>query len=280
MKTIYRYTLAPYQGPHSRHTCPRCQKQRQFVRYIDTQQGTHLGDHVGRCNREINCGYHYTPKQYFAEKKGLYSEPLPRRAPPNPPPKPNTNRIEHRLFCRTLQQYEQNTFANYLTKLLSPKKAQTLIEQFYIGTAKHWPGATIFWQIDLLGEVRTGKIMRYGEDGKRMRKPFNHIQWVHRQLPAPQFQLQQCLFGLHQLRKAPADKTIALVESEKTAVIATAHFPALLWLATGSVHHGRLEAVARKGTCLEKSRGKTCDRLGLARKTSLGDRKNTRAGPG
>ena len=88
------------------------------------------------------------------------------------------------------------------------------------------------------------------------------------------------LFGLHQLRKAPADKTIALLESEKTAVIATAHFPALLWLATGSVHHGRLEAVARKGTCLEKSRGKTCDRLGLARKTSLGDRKNTRAGPG
>ncbi|MEL6152565.1 MAG: DUF6371 domain-containing protein [Bacteroidota bacterium] len=140
-----------------------------------------------------------------------------------------------------MQHYEQNTFATYLSKLLSPIKAQALIEQFAIGTAKHWPGATIFWQIDLLGEVRTGKIMRYGEDGRRVRKPFNHIQWVHRQLPAPQFHLQQCLFGLHQLRVAPLTKTIALVESEKTAVIATAHFPDLLWLATGSVHQLRPE---------------------------------------
>ncbi|MEL6152563.1 MAG: PG0870-related protein [Bacteroidota bacterium] len=56
MKTRYRYTLAPYQGPASRYTCPRCQRRRQFVRYIDTQQGTHLAEHVGRCNREINCG--------------------------------------------------------------------------------------------------------------------------------------------------------------------------------------------------------------------------------
>ena len=67
--------------------------------------------------------------------------------------------------------------------------------------------------------------------GKRVKKPFNHINWVHSALKLPEFELRQCLFGEHLLN----DKTkpVAIVESEKTAVIASVYFPKFIWLASG-----------------------------------------------
>ena len=46
------------------------------------------------------------------------------------------------------------------------------------------------------------------------------------------FNLSQCLFGEHLLKIYPT-KNVAVVESEKTAVIASAVYPQYLWLATG-----------------------------------------------
>ena len=63
------------------------------------------------------------------------------------------------------------------------------------------------------------------------------ISWLHtllkrrHQLPKD-WQITQCLFGEHLLQKYP-DKTVALVESEKTAIICSALMPEYLWLATG-----------------------------------------------
>lgn len=45
-----------------------------------------------------------------------------------------------------------------------------------------------------------------------------------------------CLFGGHLLNESP-DKTIALVEAPKTAIIASAFFPQFLWLATGALSY-------------------------------------------
>ncbi len=49
------------------------------------------------------------------------------------------------------------------------------------------------------------------------------------------FNLSQCLFGEHLLSGNPA-KPIAIVESEKSALIATHYMPEFLWLATGGMH--------------------------------------------
>lgn len=46
------------------------------------------------------------------------------------------------------------------------------------------------------------------------------------------WELRQCLFGEHLLREYP-EKTVALVESEKTAVFCAGLMPGHLWLATG-----------------------------------------------
>ena len=229
----YSYRLAPYQGPRSRQTCPSCQKPRQFVRYVHVQTGTPLGEQVGRCNREVKCGYHYTPQQYLTEHQvkspNVLHHPTPLRRPEPP------RYIDHRLFKQSLRSYDKNHLVQYLKRLLGPEKTQILINKFHIGTSKRWRGATIFWQMDLQGRLRTGKIMLYDpESGKRVKKPYNHIDWVHKKLKQPHF--SQCLFGLHQLRDLPNHQPVGLVESEKTAIIATGYFPAWIWLGVGSLH--------------------------------------------
>jgi len=109
---------------------------------------------------------------------------------------------------------------------------QDLINTYHIGTSKHWKGAAVFWQIDIQGNIRTGKIMLYDNNGHRVKEPYNHINWVH-SLLYNEYNLQQCLFGEHLLTD---DKTIpvAVVESEKTAIICSVYFPEFIWLAAGA----------------------------------------------
>lgn len=98
-------------------------------------------------------------------------------------------------------------------------------------------GATIFWQIDINGVCRSGKIMKYNEaTGKRIKEGKDLIDWVHSRLKKvgmipDSWQLTQCLFGEHLLKGNV--KPIAIVESEKTAIIASLWNPSVLWLATG-----------------------------------------------
>ncbi len=124
---------------------------------------------------------------------------------------------------------------SFLSKLFGEYVALQLAERYKIGTSKHWFGSTIFWQIDVNDKLRTGKIMLYnGTDGHRVKKPFNHIHWVHSLIGNTNFNLKQCFFGEHLLNSDPY-KTVAIVESEKTAIIASFFYPKYIWLAAGSL---------------------------------------------
>ena len=61
----YKYMLEPYKGLNTRFICPKC-KRKELTRYINIVTNEYLETSVGRCNRESNCGYHFTPKQYFS----------------------------------------------------------------------------------------------------------------------------------------------------------------------------------------------------------------------
>ena len=49
------------------------------------------------------------------------------------------------------------------------------------------------------------------------------------------FNLQQCLFGEHLFKIYP-DKYVAIVESEKSEIIASCLMPELIWLAAGNLN--------------------------------------------
>ena len=233
----YRYILEPYKGMNTRHACPSCQQRdKTFSLYIDTETGEHIHPTVGRCNRESNCGHHYTPKQYFQDNNILFDTPQPKAYKPRPvtpQPKP-VSFIPVEVFKASLKANETNHFVQFLVNLFGFDVANELVSRYFIATSKHWNGATVFWQIDTKGKVRTGKIMLYSPTtGKRVKNLELPVYWVHKALKQPEFELRQCLFGEHLL----IDKTkpIAIVESEKTAVIASVYLPQFIWVAVGSL---------------------------------------------
>jgi len=229
----HRYKLEPYKGMNTRYTCPACDHIRTFSRYIDTETGDHLATYVGRCERLDNCGYHFTPKQYFEANPDQKREPVTIFKPIPKLIKPFSV-IPAELFKTSLQHYHQNNFIQYLISLFGEQVTASLIAKYFIGTSKHWPGSTIFWQIDILGRIRSGKIMLYHSDtGKRVKNPYPHITWVHKILNLNDYELKQCFFGEHLLTRDPR-RPIGIVESEKTAIIATGYMPNLIWLAAGN----------------------------------------------
>lgn len=235
MKTAHRYTLEKYNGKNRYH-CPSCQHKKIFSLYIDTETNEHISPSVGRCNRESKCGHHYTPKQYFQDNNISFDTTHPvayKQRPIAPPPKP-VSFISFDLFRASLKAHEANHFVQFLVGLFGAEVASELVSRYFIATSKHWNGATVFWQIDTNGKVRTGKIMLYNPTtGKRVKNLELPVYWVHKALKQPEFELKQCLFGEHLL----IDKTkpVAIVESEKTAVIASVYLPQFIWVAVGSL---------------------------------------------
>lgn len=145
------------------------------------------------------------------------------------------------VFKASLNDYRTNHFVTYLRSQFGIDVTNQLISKYFIATSKLWDGATVFWQIDITGKVRTGKIMLYDPStGHRVKEPFNRISWTHKALKQPEFILKQCLFGEHLLKDKI--KPIALVESEKTAIIASVYLPQFNWLAVGGKENLNLKA--------------------------------------
>jgi len=234
--TEHKYILEPYKGMNTRYRCPatNCGKGKTFSLYIDTETGEHIHPTVGRCNRESNCGQHYTPKQYFQDNNISFDTPKAYKPRPVTPQQKPVSFIPVEVFKASLKAHETNHFVQFLTNLFGVEVASQLVNRYFIATSKHWNGATVFWQIDTQGKVRTGKIMLYSPTtGKRVKNLEIPVYWVHKALKQPEFELRQCLFGEHLL--IDKIKPVAIVESEKTAVIASVYLPHFIWVAVGSL---------------------------------------------
>ncbi|WP_147676281.1 DUF6371 domain-containing protein [Algibacter pacificus] len=216
----YKYTL---DKSSKKHKCPFCGK-KTFVRYINVETNTYLNKDISRCDRESKCQYHKSPKgnQPLVNCNTHVVQQLPS----------SHNESVLGAYGRN---YTNNNFISYLLKYFAPVDVKHAIKKYFIGTSNHWSGATIFWQVDEQMNICAGKVMLYDNiTGKRVKKPYPHINWMHKVLQVKGFVLQQCLFGLHNLCDYDNSYTICIVESEKTAIIMSVLFPHCLWLATGS----------------------------------------------
>ena len=223
-KTSSRYSL---DRTSKKFPCPSC-RQKTFVKIKDEETGEYLPDHVGRCDRESNCGYHYTVKQYLQENGIAYT---PTAKQPEVIEPERVDYMPGELILQSLKGFDQSNFALYLTSLFGDDIAIKTLEKYCIGRAKADNGkACIFWNVDKDHNVRTGKAICYNPGtGKRNKEIWPTM--VHKAYNK-EFNLKLTFFGAHLLDQYP-DKTIGLVESEKTAVIASIYMPDMTWLATG-----------------------------------------------
>lgn len=119
------------------------------------------------------------------------------------PPKPPSF-IERSLMEQSLRHYGINPLHHYLSKIFGKEETSRLFALYKVGTSKKWDGATVYWQIDHEGNIRTGKIMKYDADtGHRIREPASCVTWVHAELRKSDFVLRQCFFGEHLLSDSP-----------------------------------------------------------------------------
>ena len=231
--------LEPYHGPASRHTCPACHKPRAFTLYLDGTTGRPIHPTVGRCNHEIHCGYHYPPRQYFRDHPER-SAAIQTRTLFSPSPQTPSRRFDciPVKYLIASASYNSN-FVRFLCDYFPRERIEEAMEHYALGATRD--RRVIFWQMDIKGNLRTGKMMQYDPcTGKRLRNSRGGIDWVHsylkRRNPAfANFNLCQCYFGEHLLRLYP-DKPVALVEGEKTAVIGSMIYRDFIWLAAGSLH--------------------------------------------
>ncbi|MDD4032805.1 MAG: DUF6371 domain-containing protein [Bacteroidales bacterium] len=246
MADPHNYSLQRYSGPGSRFTCPACGEKHCFTLYVD-ESGDYLNEAVGRCNHESSCGYHYTPRQFFEDhpsarpdwKENFFRVPQP----------VVKNTVKKQLWTittdivkSTVNPAIDSDFTMFLTGLIGKENTVNIVKEYHIGVTKKRD--VIFYQVDTEGRCRTGKIMKYDrKTGHRVKdeQVGGKITWVHavlRQSADPLlrlpdgWELTQCLFGEHLLRQHPT-RPVALVESEKTAVICSAFWPQYIWLATG-----------------------------------------------
>ena len=256
MNNIYRYQLEKYRGRGSRYVCPQCGRKYTFTKYIDTNNNTYVNDKVGKCNRLDKCGYHYTPRQYFEDnpwlreercsfvRKHRENERTNTEHPHSEPPK-----SEERGFGLIPEWFARQTlgiecdYKAWLRRVAGASEAERIIRDYKIGgcsTSVEGYNAAIFWQCDIEGNYRTGKVMNYDPaTGKRRKGSDQLIDWVHstmrRDGALPEgWQLRQCLYGEHLLRGSQG-RMVALAEGPKTAHIGSLLLPELVWLATDSM---------------------------------------------
>ena len=225
--------LESYKGTASRHTCPSCGRPRCFTWYVDeshVSKGTPAASApifpgTGRCDHESGCGYHYTPRQYLADhpherdyisqQSQLYRRPFV--APPPPPP----SFLQPDVITAAEHGVEQSPLFVWLTSWLPTDRVLETFRMYHVG---YRDGGTVWPQIDSRNRVRTAKLMQYGPDGHRN----GRVTWLH---PTSGYNLAQVYFGLHLI--SDKSKKIAIVESEKTAIVCRILTDSYIWLACG-----------------------------------------------
>ncbi len=219
--------------------CPNCGRIT-FTHYIFSDTKKIISEKVGRCDRENNCSYHYTPKQFFSDNKvsGVECFHLNECRNGGNGNRNHSASIEYlpaEVVEKSVSLFQGCDLYPFLQKLFCTDIADYLCTTYKIGKSKN--GNTVFWQADMYGNVRQAKLIRYDTDtGKRSKDHSPHF-LGKKIIGNSNAVFQQCFFGEH-LLALPENKGryVAIVESEKTAVIASVFFPQYVWLATGGKH--------------------------------------------
>ena len=156
--------------------------------------------------------------------------------PPEPTPEPEPQYINPKIMaasCNTAQ-YPNNYFVQWLVGLVGKDVAYQACQMYNVGTSHSTlfgNGATVFWQVDKMARVRQPKVMPYNPtNGKRVRDKYDRPVDVPKQYRNNKG-YKPCIFGEHLL--STDGQQVCIVESEKTAIVASILYPNYVWIASG-----------------------------------------------
>lgn len=239
MKTENRYKFET--SPQQKGTCPNCHHKGEFRFMFNVVTGLRLPRMFGRCERVNNCGYAAFPtkenySQHYLNNINVNHSNMIHQ---------NINIINTIPIClkfidanivlKTKQAYHANNFVIWLQSLFGKEVADKALQTYHVGTSKDHDG-TIFWYSDIQNQFRTGKIIVYQHNGRRSKTILPYF--VHTKLPKNENEkYEACFYGEHLLNLSDNQhKTVAIVESEKSAIIANIYHPEMVWLACGGAN--------------------------------------------
>lgn len=235
----------PWASRDKQLQCPGCGQKGEYKEYVyaDTLQPVDPVEHLcGKCNHEW-C-YHLPPREWFSKHPDAIKrevEKIERK-----PMKPIV--LPYDMVMKAMARgWKDCNFVRWFGTLPWPKAItrediKAILIAYHVSKTRD--GRVIWWQVDEQKRVMAGKVMRYKDDGHRVKESGNgNTDWVHAMIrrkayggmchtnckdchnkaicpiPADEYELHQCLFGQHLVNEAKNLKVIHVVESEKTALL-------------------------------------------------------------
>lgn len=225
----HKYSLRQYrQG--GKDICPECE-QRSFVPYIDNETSEILHPICGRCDHEQSCGYHLTPSDFFKQNPESRQTGLSRNVYLKPTPTIiDWGNISEWIARQSVEEAMQCDFAKSLLKFFDNDNVDQSISRYHV---QNLNCNTAYPSISVDGRVTDVMVLNYGEDLHRGSICYHYYK-DKEQLKADYpngYKYEPCFFGEHLLTEQP-DSNVAIVESQKSAVICSIVFPSMVWLAT------------------------------------------------
>lgn len=229
----YLYTLQK----NKKHECPACKK-KTFTRFVG------LPEIFGICDRVNNCGYSLTPTKDNLQKNHIGTDFLKNY-------KPVLQEVQYILPNATIAVKEKSLFDSNLHKFLlnnlKIKKEHLKKWNLYGDTL----GYTTFLYYNEQGQFANYQKVAYKQNGKRVKngdpeaENFKSLSFSLKQPADTTKRYKKPLYGLWQITEERyLHKPIAIVESQKTAIIASYFYDDLCWIACDSANGLSLEKLA------------------------------------
>ena len=242
----YRYKLKNVR-PTMR--CPQCGR-KSFSPYVDTQSGEILGEAIGMCSHKVSCGYHRPPTKDDIGGNAHISQYI----------KDIDTRQPYLLEPSVYEGLKSNTLVDNFSVNLRGffSNADEVLKKYGVvcgSIGRKYVNFTGFPYIQQDGTLKSVKMMMYREDLHRAKDEEGNgiVNWLHyfQGFDKTKQKFDACWFGEQLIdSKEYTYDYIGVVESEKTAIIATCCVPNVLWLACGSI--GNKKQIIGKGLKTKK----------------------------
>ena len=223
-----KYVFTLEQSPSKKGACPMCKQNNCFRYYKNLPCEYGVCDHVNKCN------YHNKPsEQNEVTKKELYN--MVNNTIEKQAPEPTKKIIVPSAEQLKVLENHSSLFHDFCINNLGITKEH--LQKWNVGTDR-W-GNTAFVLQDITGKHMHIKyvIFLLSKDGKDCNRSDDKKPFFLKAKENEQY--KKCLYGEPLIK----DETIiCVVESEKTALIASWFYPQFSWVATGGANGAKVEA--------------------------------------